>query len=300
MPRTTKSSSPGEDPAEDAAAELEAVAIAVEDALPGVQVVDRALELDDGARADLAGIDATGRMVLVRIAGEDPDRAALDVLDLITFVRSHTALARHLGAPRSAGSLAPRVVVILEPRDRVLAARLDAVSGAGLELYDLRTVKSAAGERAYLVARAGGGVAGGGKSAPTLQRFLDALPPEREELGRELCARLTRLDDELRTEASADAVSWYFRDRQLVRLESRSGRLSGVVGGVGRPHDVDARRDADELLEAALSRLMEEVGRDDADAPGRDGSPGGSGSRHEPPEGELALLTPDEIEAFRD
>jgi hypothetical protein len=294
MARTVKSTPPGGEPdpaGAPTAADLEAVAGAVEEALTGVRILDRALEFDDGTRADLAGTDSAGRIVLVRLANEDADRSALGVLDLLAFARAHAELlARHLGLPRASASFEPRVVVILEPDDRVLAARLGAVSVAGLELHDLRTVKSAGGERAYLVVRAGG--TGGVRDVQsTLQRFLEALAPENAELGRELCVRLARLDDDLRTEASTDAVAWFYRDRPLVRLESKSGRLSGSVGADGRGHELTGRRDADELLEAALSRLMEEVGRlpaDDADADPERGEPA------------LALLSAEEIEAFRD
>jgi len=310
MARTAKSTPPdegGHDPvrrgpvrAEErgapTAADLEAVAGAVEEALAGVRILDRALVFDDGSRADLAGVDSSGRVVLVRLASDDGDRATLGVLDLMAFARGHVELiARHLGAPRSTATVDPRVIVILEPADEVLAARLGAVTGAGLELYDLRTVKSAAGERAYLVARSSGMVSGVDVQA-TLQRFLDTLPPEKEQLGRELVARLARLDDELRTEATADAVAWFFRDRPLVRLESKSGRLSGAVGSDGRALDLSAPRDADELLEAAVTRLMEEVGR--LDEGGEDGDePDAALEGREPP---LALLSPEEIEAFRD
>ena len=53
---------------------------------------------------------------------------------------------------------------------------ITAVSGAGIELYDLRTVKSAAGERAYLVARAGGAepVEAARDATRAVASFLDA------------------------------------------------------------------------------------------------------------------------------
>jgi len=65
------------------------------------------------------------------------------------------------------------------------------------------------------------------------------------------------------------------------------------VGADGRAHELSGRRDADELLEAALSRLMEEVGRLE---PGD----GDAGAERALPEPALALLSAEEIEAFRD
>jgi hypothetical protein len=84
----------------------------------------------------------------------------------------------------------------------------------------------------------------------------------------------------------------------LVRLESKSGRLSGAVGSEGRPLELSVRRDADDLLEAALSRLMEEVGRIDADDSDTRESPS-EGRGGKAPEA-VALLSQEEIEAFRD
>jgi len=266
-----------------------AVASVVEAALPGVDVLDRALELDDGARADLAGVDASGRLVLVQLAAETGDRAALDALDLLSLARRCPELfARHLGSSRIVPRLEPRVVVIHEPGDARLAERLSALAGAGIELYELHSVRSAAGERTHLIPRPD--PAGqGSRGAPglSLERFLESLPAERQDLGRSLCERLARLDDELRTEVGAHAVSWYFQDRLLVRLEVRGARLRGAVGPRGELRDLGSARAADELLEEALSRLVDEVGQGRSDE--------GAGARHEP----IALLSAEELEAFR-
>ncbi len=270
---------------------LASVAGAVEAALPGVDVLDRALEFDDGARADLAGVDASGRLVLVQLAAEAGDRAALDALDLLGLARRCPELfARHLGSTRITARLEPRVVVILEPNDARLAERLSALAGAGLELFELRTVKSAAGERSHLLPRAVPGYHSHEGVLPpmALERFLESLPAERRDLGRSLCERLGRLDDELRTEVGAESVGWFFQDRLLVRLEARGSRLRGAVGPRGELRDLSGTRQADELLEEALSRLVDEVGQTRPEE-------GAEAARHEP----IALLTQEELDAFR-
>jgi hypothetical protein len=274
--------------------ELAAVISAVEAALPGLEVLDRALEFDDGARADLAGVDASGRLVLVQLASDDGDRAALEALDLFALARRNPELfARHLQTAKIVVRLEPRVLVIVEPADVRLAQRLASLSGAGLEVFELRSVRSAAGHSSYLLPRCPG-VHDRGADAPppSLERFLDGLPPERIDLARSLCDRLARLDDELRTEVGPEAVGWYFQDRLLVRLESRGTRLRGAVGPRGLLRDLDTDRDADELLESALSRLVEEVGHArPAPDPTEAGAP-----RPEP----IALLTAEELDAFRE
>jgi len=275
--------------------DLAAVASAVEAALPGLDVLDRALVFDDGARADLAGVDASGHLVLVQLAAADSDRATLDALDLFALARRAPELfTRHLRSTKLVPRLEARILVIFEPTDVRLGSRLTALASAGLELFELRTVRSAAGERSYLLPRSTGGVLLPGLEAgPSLERFLESLPAERQDLGRSLCDRLARLDDELGTEVGTESVGWYFQERLLVRLEVRGARLRGGVGPRGILRDLESGRDGDELLEEALSRLVEEVGQSRVED---DREEAQATTRREP----IALLTAEELDAFRD
>jgi hypothetical protein len=243
-------------------------------------------------RADLAGVDAGGRLVLVYLAGEDEDRSTLEVLDLLAFARRQTLLiVRHLSSPKIAEQLDPRVIVVLDSGDSLLAMRLSVLSGAGLELLKLGSVKSAAGEQSYLMPHAP--EPGSVSLTPAgVDRFLEALPTELRELGRGLCESLSRLDDDLNVEASIESVTWYFRDSPLVRLESRGGRLRGVVGVQGQAHDLSSARQADEFLEEALSHLVTKMGQFSTGEVPRGGPVG--------PTAGAPLLTPEEIEAFRE
>ena len=274
------------------AQDLEAVGQSVEQALPGVAILDHGLVFDEAARADLAGVDAAGRLVLVRLAGEDADASSLGLLDLLGYAHRHVALiARHLDTPRVVPTLEPRLVVVMEPGDALLAERLSPLSGRGLELLELRSVKSRAGERAYLVPVGGDAESVVASANGGVERFLDGLEGDRQELGRLLCSRMARLDDELRVEAGPDSVAWFFQDHLLVRLDARGGHLLAAVGNRGNARAIGSTRDADELLEDALSRLVEEVGQMPAeDVPG---------AYLQAQEGE-PLLTEEEIEAFRE
>ncbi len=270
--------------------DLGAIVSALAAALPGIEILDRALEFDDGARAELAGVDASGRLVLVQVARANGEQAALDALDLFALARSTPELfARHLATEKLVPELGVRVVVIAETADARLAQRLAALADLGLVLCELRSVKSAAGEHIYLLPRTA--VAGLAAAAParSLESFLEGVPDERRELGRSLCDRLARLDDELRLEVGPESAGWHFQERLLVRLESRGGRLLGAVGPRGALRALESPRDADELLEEALARLVDGVGPGASDG-------GAEGARREP----IALLSPEELEAFRD
>lgn len=274
--------------------DLEAVSTALEAALAGIEILDRSLEFNDGARADLAGVDAGGRLVLVYLAGEDEDRSALEALDLLAFARRQTLLiARHLGSPKIVEQLDPRVIVVMDGGDGLLGMRLSALGGAGLELLELGSVKSAAGTRSYLMPHTPD-PGGGSLATAGVDRFLEALPTGLRELGHGLCESLSRMDDDLNVEASAESVTWYFQDRPLARLETRGGRLRGVIGAQGRAHDLSGAMQADEFLEEALSRLVAKLGHFPAGA--GDSLQGGPAV----PTPGAPLLTPEEIEAFRE
>ncbi len=271
--------------------ELEQVFGALETALPGVEILDRGLEFDEGGRADFGGVDDAGRLVLGLFAGEDADRSALDALDALSFARRNAELlAQHLRSTRVVPSLDPRVLLIVEPADRALVRRVAPLVGRGLEVFELRAVKSRAGERAYLLAIGGAADTGLPDEPGSVDDFLAALPESLGELGRLVVDRMARLDDELRIEATADTVAWFFQHQLLLRLEHRGDELRAGANGE-RPRELRDPRDVDALLEDSLGRLVQAVGRLPADDLAE--------RTLEPREG-LPLLTPEEIEAFRD
>ena len=66
---------------------LAALQSGLEAALPGLEVVDRDLVLDERGRADLAAVDPSGRLVLAIVAEEDGERTVLDALDVVKRLR---------------------------------------------------------------------------------------------------------------------------------------------------------------------------------------------------------------------
>jgi len=77
---------------------LAALSTGLDEIVPGVEILDRELAFEGGARADLAGVDPSGRLLFVLLAGEDADRAALEALDALTVLRTQMELlVRHFG-----------------------------------------------------------------------------------------------------------------------------------------------------------------------------------------------------------
>ncbi len=272
---------------------LAALGVGLEEVLPGLEIVDRDLEFDEGGRADLAAVDGTGRLVLVLLADEDADRATLEALDALSFAwRNVQIFVRHLAARRLDPGLEPRVVVISAAGDERLVHRLAPLLERGVELFGVRSLKSSQGERSYLVPMSASAPPRGGVSRANPEEFLAALPPPLSELGRELALRMGRLDDELVLAASPSALSWVFHGDELARVEARREALVARVAPTLEPVELRGEGDLEAVLESAMGRLVQLFGlrevagaRDPVELPG-----------DEPEE----LLSQEEIEAFRD
>ena len=299
---------------------FEALALGLEDALPGISVLDRALVLDDGVGCDLAAVDAAGRLVVVILAEPDPDRATLAVVDLVTWVRAHAAvLVRHLNAPALRPEQPPRTLVVLTETAEVLRQRLATLGSAGVELFGLRTIQSAAGDKVYLSSISSPDTAANPPSDPS-EAFIGALPEDLRELGRHAVERIARLDDELVALPGRDSILWRFRGESLVRLERNGDRLRATLGPEHEVRPLRHPEDVEDLLEGALSRLVPLFSRPRIEThsgpstlAGGSAAGGGTGSMGDPsslaapramargyPSHGEPLLTAEELEAFRD
>lgn len=263
----------------------------LDEVVPGLEVLDRELVFEGGARADLAAVDPSGRLHLVQVAHEDPDRAALDVLDALGVFRTQLELLlRHFGEGRLNPERAPRVVVISSGSDARLAERLAVLADAGVLVFGLRSVKCATGERAYLVrldASAPAVPSGSGVAA-----FLRALPARLETLGASLVERMERLDEELVPSADATQLVWRLAGEVLCRVERIGDVLQASVAPRHEPMPLADLPDLERLVERALARLVRVLGltRGERPAPGPRPAP----APDEP------LLSEEEIEAFRE
>ncbi|MEQ1893807.1 MAG: hypothetical protein ABL998_14800 [Planctomycetota bacterium] len=263
----------------------------LEELVPGLSVLDRELVFEGGARADLAAADPSGRLWLVQLAGEDVDRAALEVLDLLAVLARELALVvRHLASERVQAERAPRIVVVSPNSDARLAARLAPLAAAGVEVVGLRAVKSQSGERAYLVRLEADGRPA--VSASGVGAFLRALSARHEPLVRSLLERMARLDEELAVSGDANVLLWRLAGEVLARVERSGDALQASVAPRHEPLALADAADAEGFVERALARLVRVLGMV---------RPEGAvevvprGARTDEP-----LLTAEEIQAFRE
>ena len=85
------------------------------ESVPGLEVLDRELQLGEKSCADLAGIDASGRLVFVMLVDGDGDASALAVLDALAYARENGALlARHWKSARLRTELEAQVVLVAD------------------------------------------------------------------------------------------------------------------------------------------------------------------------------------------
>lgn len=271
------------------------------ESLVGLDLIDGDLSIDGERVADWVGVDPHGRVVLVLHVGDDDAAAALATLDALAFARANgELLAEHLGSSRVRPGRPPRVVLVGDRIAERLLERLDPLLGKYVDAYHIRHVESASGARSYLVpsvTRAAGDEPG---PAITADAFASSLPSSQQEMARTLLARMSRLDDELEAMATSEGVTWRFRDDPLARLESVGGALQGSVPPRNEPRPLRDGTDVEFFLEEALSRYVDRLGDEGTGGLGYDGDDVALGAAaDETPNGPLAILTPEEIEAFR-
>ena len=286
-----------------------ALELGLSEILPELEVLDRELVFDEGGRADLAVVDGSGRLTLVLLA-EDLDRTPLDVLDTLSFVRRHASLFSHHYRRKIQPELEPHVLVVSPSGDERLTLRLKPLLGHGLELYGVRTLSSRSGERSYLVPLVPTQTAAEQPGAHGEEAFLEALPRDLYSFGSTILERVGRLDDELELTANRDSLVWRFRGEILVRVERAGDTLRSSVSPHTDRNLLDGEGALEVLLEAALARLVSFLGGNESHANGprtQRGDPPLRAVREEDPpsprallEEEGPLLTPEEIEAFRD
>lgn len=266
------------------------------EALPDLVVLDLDLRLDAQRVAPLVAVDGRGRLALVLLPEPGGDGSAdleLEVLDALAFARRHLVqLAHHLAPSRLRADLEPQVVVIAtDPAPRTVE-RLAPLLGRAVRLFEVRELETRGARGTYLV----------GVDAPPLaalaprstpEAFVAGLEASRGELARLALRRLARIDAEIECSATEDGLEWRYRGALLAALGDTRTRLEAAVPGHAEGHPVTAAGDVETLLDDALARYVELLG-----------GAGDDGEELEQveivPAEAGALLTPEEIEAFRD
>jgi hypothetical protein len=304
-------------------ADLEAELLdALREHFPGLEVVDRALELGpsaDGrtARADLAALDACGRVVLVAFV-DGGEETVIDALDAMALVRANRrAIAQHM---RSLGDTSSRPLV-RDPSSRPVVCDRSSRSGSRAtsdlpplyaiiaEAFAPRTVRalSAAAPRELLLfevrelaSRRGTLVTLEPAGDAAVSSGLGHAPPASAALVATAAALIDRIDTELERRDAHDSVVWRAGRRSLCSIAWSGEKLFGVVDDGNCASDLCREADIpvflDRVLAAHLADLSHLDGAGASDVAGRDAAdidrPRGRNSE--------VLLTPEELAAFRD
>jgi hypothetical protein len=273
------------DPAREA--ELASLAAELESLAPGLRVLDRGLSLDGRPVADLV-VELEGALALVVVVTGDEPGLAGRALEALALAREHgPALAGHLGLAPGAGT--PRVLLVAgRGLERAELARLGVLAGEGLWLLERHRLESQRGVTSFLrrvlpavVPRPGGGPdPGAGAGA------VEELDPELARLAGELAERLERLDPGIVCREAEGALEWTLGAEPLCRLVAAEGALVGHLAGSEVPHRLGALEDVDVFVDWVLSLHVERLER--------------SGEPRAGATGAGPILTPEEIEAFRD
>ncbi len=301
---------------------------ALERCIPGLVILDRDLELGGAHRADMVGVEGSGRLVMVLLVEGSGDEPVMGAVEALAFARRNaTVLPVHLDAPRLRVDLEPRVILIAQSFDEYLMDRLHPLQQGSVELFEVRLLRSARGENIYLSAMdpsLGTSSSSVGEDI-SAEAFLAQLPPEREHIARECFEKLARIDEELELRVHSTGAQWSFRGGELARLDWIDEALHASVAPDYTPRYLRSSAQVDLFVEEALVRHVRLIGtRLDAEAVHVRGGMGASafGRKAEDslePEAELEddlpelpdvpegsysssrgdILTPEEIQAFQ-
>jgi len=257
---------------------------------PEIEIVDRELAIGEGRTADLAAIDASGRLVLVLAVESEGDEPVLAALDALAFARrNRLVLAGHFRTTRLRAGLDPLVVLVAPVFSDPLLARLSGLDQELVRCFELRAVASLRGEASYLVPVSPGSAVASPAAPGDARAFFQALSTESRALAERLVRRVGRSDDELVCAAVDRSVSWRLAGELVCCLVAVEGSVQGQVPPHGKARAIESDSDLESFLEEVMARTVGLLGTEASEPPapewGQRASPG--------------LLTREEIEAFQ-
>jgi len=281
--------------------DLEALESGLREALPELQVLDAEVELEGDARAELVGVDTLGHLVLVLVVDGDDEACVPQALDALAFGRTNAELlARHLASPRLQPGLPPRVVLVAQSFSALVKSRLAPLAGREADLFELRTLRSRAGENAYLIPAAAPDAAPAAVRAVGPEVLVGRLPAQRRKVAERLVASMQRMDEELDLTVAGNRLVWHLGDDVVAWLELEKDGLRGSIPPDHEPLVVSGGADVDSFVGAAMGRYAALLSGPEADAGTRGAGADGDEETTEVALGEEGILTAEEIEAFRD
>lgn len=126
---------------------------------------------------------------------------------------------------------------------------LGVLAAEDLRLYSVETLRSASGERAWLVPVELGPLAP--RAAPTLEGFLEPLGPAEREAVELAVRRVARIDARLEPAVGEGALRWLDGPREVCALVRTPRGLAGEVAGEARVA-IGGRADVDRFVEGTV------------------------------------------------
>ncbi|MFT5283881.1 MAG: hypothetical protein ACI8TQ_000031 [Planctomycetota bacterium] len=235
---------------------------------PGLEVLDRDLELSARFRADLVAMEQSGRLVLVILVEGDGDDPVLASVEALAFAAHNAAvLPAHFEEPRLRTDQPPRVLLVAQTFPEALVARLRPLFDSSVELFEVRNVKSSRGDNVFLTAVGGEPQVLAASGTATEASFLLRLAPDQESIARHAIDRMARIDEALLLAGSGSRLTWSFRGVDLARVEMIGNRLHGTVAPGHEARALRSKAQVDYFVEEVLGRYVSCLGIESATAP---------------------------------
>ena len=227
---------------------------ALELSLPGLELVDRELEIvRGGARvraASLVARAAGGTLVLIEELEGPLEKAAVRALELAALQREH---AREL-LGRFGCAQGPTLALLAAEHANELGTLLAPLLGRELRLYSATQFKTRAGSRIALVEL----LAGQKERAPrSREDFLAALDARARVLAERLWERLSAPALGARAEIGSELVRWSDARGALCSLARGEGGLCGRLTGLDEAIELENEADGRGFLDAVLALHLE-------------------------------------------
>ena len=235
-------------------AESEVLEAAVLDALPGLEVLDRSLELD-GLRTDLVGVDAEGRLNLVLFVDGTDEGLPLEVLDTLRLARRQRyLLQRHLGVERLKVEADARVSVVAANFESLVGERLACLPQNQVQCFKVHEMRSDRGLSTCLLPAFSEPQGGAAAVAPA-DEFVSGLSATQRETVSELSGRIERIDADVSLASGPGGLEWRYRGAALCRLRGDGESLMGNVVE-GSSFAIEDGHEVEAFLDGCLRRFL--------------------------------------------
>jgi|GEM_PF-1905982 len=242
-------------------AELEASLARV---YPGLETVDRDLQLGDRQVVDLVGLDGKGRTILTLIVNGTEEGLALNALDVLAWANTHgELLAAHLGQQNPQVE-SPLVVLIADEFEARLVERMGPLVPSSLALLQRCRLESERSSSMFLQPV----VAEEREEEDSLETYLGTLSELPEQWARGLIERFQRMDEEVECKAAGKRLSWRYRGLPLCSVRPMTGGLEGQIVGLDTEIVIAEETHLEPFVDEVLKLYMEafeEAGADDPD-----------------------------------